>query len=93
MGDTRAALEAIKQAVSIHRRLAADNPARFEPDLARSLSVWGYVWHGMDERDRAISAYKESIELLRPYADQWPGSPHAQLLLQTEKDLKSLGES
>ncbi len=38
VGDRRGALDAIKEAVEIRRRLAAANPAAFEPDLATSLN-------------------------------------------------------
>jgi hypothetical protein len=37
-GDGAGALAAIREAVEIYRRLAAANPARFEPDLALSLN-------------------------------------------------------
>ena len=36
-GERPAALEAIREAVELYRRLAEANPARYEPDLARSL--------------------------------------------------------
>jgi len=36
-GDGAGALAAIREAVDLYRRLAAANPARFEPDLAGSL--------------------------------------------------------
>ena len=37
-GDNAGALEAIQEAVDVYRRLAAADPARYEPDLAVSLN-------------------------------------------------------
>ena len=39
VGDPQGALDAIREAVEIYRRLAAASPVRYEPDLARSVSV------------------------------------------------------
>ena len=36
-GDPQGALDAIREAVEISRRLAAASPVRYEPDLARSV--------------------------------------------------------
>ena len=39
-GNQAGALAAIREAVGTYRRLARDNPARFAPDLERSLKIF-----------------------------------------------------
>ena len=53
-----------------HRRpLAADNPARFEPDLAESLNTLSVGLAAAGEQPAALDAIREAVRLLRPYAD------------------------
>jgi hypothetical protein len=88
-GDDTGALEAIRESVYIYRRLAASNPARFEPDLATSLGNLGVTLRGL-RRDDAMAAFAEGIELITPFAQKWPGSPHAKLLARLESDLQEM---
>jgi len=87
-GDTVGALAAIQEAVKICRRLAEANPARFEPDLALSVGVLGDVFTAMKQYSNALEAYKEAEALIRPYAKQWPGSRHEELLKDLQDDLR-----
>ncbi len=88
-GDRAGALAAIQEAVEIYRRLAEANPARFEPDLARSLGAMGAVFLVMEKHSDAVDSFKNGVALIRPYAEQWPGSPHEELLEALERDLKA----
>ncbi len=82
------ALKAVREAVEIHRRLAKASPARFEPDLAKSLGTLGVVYRSNGKHADAIKALKEGTDLIRPYALKLPGSPFEALLKRLEDDLK-----
>lgn len=72
-GEEAGALEAVRQAVEIRRRLAAANPARFEPDLAMSLGALSINLVPSGDKVGALDAVEEGIELLRPYVQH----PHS----------------
>ena len=73
-GDTNGALDAINEGVVLYRKLATANPERFEPDLARSLWGLGNIYRSLENYSDAQKCYKESIDLIRPFAEKWPGS-------------------
>ncbi len=89
-GDHKAALVAIQQAVEIRRRLALANPQRFDPDLAQSLNNLAGRWLESGDQQGALEASREGIRLLRPYAEQYPGSRFAAWLETMEANLKRL---
>jgi hypothetical protein len=62
-GDEVGTLAVIREAVAIRRRLAATNPARFEPDLAQSLYNLSIVDAGNPAT--ASSAIREAVDILR----------------------------
>ena len=62
------ALTVSEQAVEIRRRLAAVNPAAFEPDLARSLNNLGNRLSGVGRRAEALTATEQSVEIRRRLA-------------------------
>jgi tetratricopeptide (TPR) repeat protein len=92
IGDDIGALQTSYESVDIYRRLAASNPARFEPDLARSLGSLGRALRGLGRRDDAMAAFGEGIKLITPFAQKWPGSPHAKLLAWLESELRRTKE-
>ncbi len=67
-GDHAGALEAIKDAVEILRRLAEDNPASFEPDLAQSLNNLSNGLSDTGNTAGALKAIKEAVEIRRRLA-------------------------
>ncbi|MCK9921770.1 tetratricopeptide repeat protein, partial [Frankia sp. AgPm24] len=67
-GRREEALAATEQAVEIRRRLAAANPAAFEPDLARSLTNLGALLSGLGRREEALAATEQAVEIYRRLA-------------------------
>ena len=93
-GDTDGGLAAIHEAMVIFRCLSEANPAAFAPDLARCLGVMGITLLRLDRVQDATDTFKQGVELIRPYAQKWPGGPHERLLTHLERELKkALGES
>jgi hypothetical protein len=60
--------------VKIRRRLAVDNPAAFEPGLARSLAVLSFILAARGDSLRALSATGEAVELYRPRVGTLPSA-------------------
>jgi tetratricopeptide (TPR) repeat protein len=58
-------LEAIEEAVTVHRRLAAAHPAAYEPDLAKALNNLSIDLADAGRRDEAEGARQEATELER----------------------------
>jgi hypothetical protein len=71
-GDNQGALEAIKEAADIYRRLAASNPARFEPDLASSLNNLSNRLSDAGDNQAALEAIKEAVDIRRRLAASSP---------------------
>ena len=90
-GKEAEALEAIKDAVEIYRRLAADNPARFEPDLALSLCVLGLRTE-VNDWALAIRYFEDAIELFKKHEEATPGRVSS-YLTQARRSLQRLEES
>ena len=96
MDDGAGALEAIRKAVEIRRRLTAASPARYAPDLARSLGALGRHLREAREIREAKDAFREGADLVRPHAEEFPEGPAARLLANLENSLRDLdgtGES
>ncbi len=71
----------------MYRRLAAASPARYEPDLAKNLSVLSDRLEEQGQRDPAIEATEEALRLMRPYAVRYPDSAHGRLYEVMQGDL------
>src|SRR5580658_7260228 len=83
-GDETAALGAIEEAVAIRRRLAAADPARFEPDLATSLGNLSNCLSAAGDETAALGAIEAAVAIFRRLAAANPA--------RLEPDLaKSLG--
>jgi hypothetical protein len=67
-GDGVGALAAIGGAVDITRRLAAANPARFEPDLAQSLNNLSNRLSDAGDGAGALTAIREAVEIYKRLA-------------------------
>ncbi|NYZ20488.1 ATP-binding protein [Azospirillum oleiclasticum] len=72
LGDGPGALATIWDAVAIYRRLAAQTPARFEPDLALSLNNLSNRLSNAGEGAEALAASREAVELYRRLAAHSP---------------------
>jgi hypothetical protein len=57
-----------EEAVAFFRKLAAEHPARHQPDLAYVLSNLGDTFHNVRRYDDALTAYKESHALFEALA-------------------------
>jgi hypothetical protein len=67
-GDGVGALEAIREAVEIRRRLAEDDPARFAADLALSLNNLSNRLSDAGDGANALTAICEAVNIQRPLA-------------------------
>jgi tetratricopeptide (TPR) repeat protein len=72
MGRREEALQAAQEAVEIRRRLAAQHPDAFLPDLAGSLLNLGKALSEMGRRAEALQAAQEAVEIRRRLAAQHP---------------------
>jgi hypothetical protein len=82
------ALAAIQEAVEIYRRLAAANPARYEPDLARALGTMGLAFRLGNRHGDAARAFGEGADVARPHAMAQPHSPLTALLARLESNYR-----
>ncbi len=57
-------LEAFDEAISIHRILATNNPARYNPHLARTLSNKGVALTSLGRYDYAIVVHTEAVQII-----------------------------
>jgi tetratricopeptide (TPR) repeat protein len=64
------ALAAIEEAVALHRRLVAVNPAAFESDLAASLRTLGNVLAELGRLREGVAADEEAVALHRRLAQE-----------------------
>ena len=60
------------EAVEIRRKLAADRPAAFNPDLANSLNDLSLILSDLGHREDALTAIREAVELYRKLAADRP---------------------
>ena len=72
VGETDAALDAIRRAVETYERLATDQPARFEPDLAMSLHNLSNSLDAVGETDAALDAIRRAVETFERLATDQP---------------------
>ena len=72
LGRREEALQATAEAVEIRRRLAAQRPDAFLPDLATSLNNLGMRLSNLGRREEALQATAEAVEILRRLAAQRP---------------------
>ena len=71
-GRNAEGLEAIQEAVTVYRRLALDNPDRFEPDLATSLPNLSTELARSGRNTEALQASQEAMTLQRRLARDNP---------------------
>jgi tetratricopeptide (TPR) repeat protein len=86
-GQHQAALAAIGEAVGIRRRLAADNPAAFEPGLATSLATLSSTLSELGQREEALGAVGEVVDIRLRLATDKPGEYE----LDLARSLSNLG--
>jgi tetratricopeptide (TPR) repeat protein len=72
LGRREDALAAAREATDIYRRLAADRPDAFLPDLAMSLTNLGGRLRDFGRREDALAAAREAVEIFRRFAADRP---------------------
>ncbi len=72
IGDNAGALEAIREAMELYRRLSEANPARYEPDLAMSLNNMSGCLSDMGDNAKALRAIREAVEIRRRLSESNP---------------------
>jgi tetratricopeptide (TPR) repeat protein len=95
-GLVREALTATEKAVQIRERLAADNPAAYEPDLALSLNNLGKALSDLGDPAQGAAATKRAVDVYRRLArtDQAAYEPGLALALHNlAADLSALGRA
>jgi tetratricopeptide (TPR) repeat protein len=71
LGRREEALEATTEALDIHRRLAAQRPEAFLPDLVRSLETQGSAQLQNESWPEAAATFAEALTLLLPFARRY----------------------
>ena len=74
MGRRAEALQATQEAVEIRRRLAAQRPDAFLPDLARSLGAYGVVLRGLGRSAEAAATFAEGLRAILPFVRALPAA-------------------
>jgi hypothetical protein len=74
LGRRAEALQATQEAVEIRRRLAAQRPDAFLPDLARSLGAYGLVLRGLGRSAEAAAAFAEGLRAILPFVRALPAA-------------------
>jgi tetratricopeptide (TPR) repeat protein len=87
IGWREEALAASEEAVGLHRRLAAERPDAFRPDLARSLNSLGNRLDALGRRQEALDATDEAVAIRRSLAAEQPDAFRPDLA----KSLHNLG--
>ncbi|WP_448595408.1 tetratricopeptide repeat protein [Thermoflexus hugenholtzii] len=72
LGRWEKALEVTREAVEIYRRLAAQHPEAFLPDLAGSLRSLGIRLSALGRREEALEVTQEAVEIRRRLVQQYP---------------------
>lgn len=70
VGDTQGALDAVKEAVDIRRRLAQQNPKRHAPFLALSLNNLAGRMQGNGDDKGALAIITEAVDIRRGLAQE-----------------------
>jgi tetratricopeptide (TPR) repeat protein len=74
VGEHRAALAALQEAVDLWHDLATTEPAAHTPDLARNLGNLGSQLSDMGEHHAALASLQEAVDLCRDLATTEPAA-------------------
>ncbi|MET8049010.1 SEC-C metal-binding domain-containing protein, partial [Streptosporangium sp. NPDC005286] len=97
VGDKRGAVELVREAAELHRRLAEAEPEAYLPDLAISLANLGTLLSGVGDKRGAVRPVREAVEVYRRLAEAEPEAylpglalsllRYARVCSETETDL------
>ena len=73
-GDRAGALDAVREAVTIRRRLAQANPAAYEPNLATSINNLANRLSETGDRAGALDVAREAVTIRRRLAQANPAA-------------------
>ena len=79
LGRREDALEASLESVDLRRRLAADRPATFNTDLAKSLNSLSHCLSDLGRRGDALAAILEAVDLYQRLAGDPPAAFNSDL--------------
>ena len=85
LGRREEALEAAQSANEVYERLAADNPAAYEPALAMSLNNLGNIYRELGQRVDSLKAAEKAKEIYERLAADNPAA-HEPLLAMNLND-------
>ncbi|KAI0057846.1 TPR-like protein [Artomyces pyxidatus] len=89
------ALSAGQEAETIYRMLAADQPAKFSPDLAKSLNLLSHCLSEVGQASESLEVIKEAVDIRRKLAIDQPAKFNpalAQSLINLAKCLSDVGQ-
>jgi tetratricopeptide (TPR) repeat protein len=86
-GQTSGAIVASREAVTIYRALATQNPEMHQPGLAASLNKLGLLLSEGSHHQEALSAINEAVDLRRTLAER-----NSSGVLPLVKSLRNLGD-
>ncbi len=72
--DSSAAAAAYEECLAIYRKLAEQNPAAYEPDVAMTLNNLGVLYSDNNDSSAAAAAYEECLAIRRKLAEQNPAA-------------------
>jgi tetratricopeptide (TPR) repeat protein len=84
------ALTAVMEAVSLNRELSAEQPEIYIPYYANSLGVRGSAYYDLKHSKKALADFKNAIKLLKPFAENYPGSEPDKWYREIQYRLESL---
>ncbi|MHB8624518.1 MAG: tetratricopeptide repeat protein, partial [Sulfuricaulis sp.] len=86
------ALQTIREAVDIRRRLVRENPARFEPVLATSLNSLSNLLDEVGDNPGALQTIREAVDVFRRLSERNPQKYQAavNLSVQTLQRLQAI---
>ena len=74
LGEREAARESYNEALEIRRRLAKENPAAYDADVAMTLNNLGTVQSDLGEREAARESFNDALEIYRRLAKENPAA-------------------
>ncbi|KZP14698.1 hypothetical protein FIBSPDRAFT_1048609 [Athelia psychrophila] len=89
-GRLEESLVAMQEAVYLYRALAAERPAVFNADLARSLTNQSAYLSALGRHEEALAAAKETVDLRRALAAERPAVFNAALAMSLSNQSVSL---
>lgn len=92
-GQARQGVDSVRTAVAIRSKIARQNPARHEPELARSLDILSYALSAAGDAIEALAAIRKAVEIRRRLAKESPVRYEPELALSLDNFSTRLSEA